>query len=79
MSYPSLADNSQDFKTHWTRRAVGVVGDDDNAGFPYACLATLIYEVFVELGGFAPVPVPVSSPDLFPKTLTLRTYTLLHD
>ena len=33
----------------------------------------------VELGGFAPVPVPVSSPDLFPKTLTLRTYTLLHD
>ena len=32
----------------------------------------------VELGGFAPVPVPVSSPDLFPKTLTLRTYTLLH-
>ena len=33
----------------------------------------------VELGGFGRVPVPVSSPDLFPKTLTLRTYTLLHD
>ena len=33
----------------------------------------------VELGGFDRVPVPVSSPDLFPKTLTLRTYTLLHD
>ena len=49
MSYPSLADNSQDFKTHWTRRAVGVVGDDDNAGFPYACLATLIYEALLVL------------------------------
>ena len=32
----------------------------------------------VELGGFGRVPVPVSSPDSFPKTLTLRTYTLLH-
>ena len=32
----------------------------------------------VELGGFGRVPVPVSSLDLFPKTLTLRTYTLLH-
>ena len=36
-------------------------------------------ERVVELGGFALVPVPVSSPDVFPKTLTLRTYTLLHD
>ena len=32
----------------------------------------------VELGGFGRVPVPISSPDLLPKTLTLRTYTLLH-
>ena len=38
-----------------------------------------VQEVPVELGGFARVPVPVSSPDLFPKMLTLRTYTLLHD
>ena len=40
---------------------------------------TRLADGVVELGGFGRVPVPVSSPDLFPKTLTLRTYTLLHD
>ena len=36
-------------KSHRTRRTIGVVEDDGNAGFRDACLATLIDEVLLVL------------------------------
>ena len=43
-------------KSHRTRRTIGVVEDDGNAGFRDACLATLIDEVLLVLRTHLPHP-----------------------